>query len=110
MNPHHHCFQLGDIQTNRGQTGPLDHIERPGSVITGSVIHEVILKHHGNAECANPKNIRKKTNYWRTRQPAFLSEYLLMIVRFESDASILVLFLSILPPFGCFDMSVVYYY
>ena len=72
MNPRHHCFQLGDIQTNRGQTGPLDHIQR-----LGSAIHEVNLKHHGNAECPNPKNIRKKTNYWRTRQPAFLSEYLL---------------------------------
>jgi hypothetical protein len=54
--------------------------------------------------------LERKQTTGEQDNPPFFSEYLLMIVRFESDASILVLFLSILPPFGCFDMSVVYYY
>jgi hypothetical protein len=54
--------------------------------------------------------IKRKQTTGEQDSPLFLSEYLLMIVWYESDASILVLFLSILPPFGCFDMSVVYYY
>ena len=80
MNPRHHCFQLGDIQTNRGQTGPLDHIQRG---LDQSLLDQPFTRSSwsitGMPNAQILMNIRKKTNYWRTRQPAFLSEYLLLL-------------------------------
>ena len=73
----------------------LDHMQKLGSVIAGYSRAHL----ESSRECQYPNNIRKKPSY--IRQPDFLSEYLMIIVPYESDTSILVLVL--------FDMSVVYY-